>query len=59
MFYFETFRISLNPSSVKKIKQHLAMSAIQTHNLCDARKDSLMQMTSKAKTKTDSDQWRF
>jgi len=31
MFYFETFRIILNPSSVKKIKQHLAMSAIQNH----------------------------
>jgi len=31
MFYFETFRIILNPSSVKKLKQHLAMSAIQNH----------------------------
>jgi len=31
MFYFETFGIILNPSSVKKIKQHLAMSAIQNH----------------------------
>jgi len=31
MFYFETFRIILNPSSVKKIKQILAMSAIQNH----------------------------
>ena len=31
MFYFETFRIILNPSSVKKVKQHLAMSAIQNH----------------------------
>jgi len=29
MFYFETFRIIINPSSVKKIKQHLAMSSIQ------------------------------
>ena len=29
MFYFETFRIILNPSSDKKIKQQLAMSAIQ------------------------------
>jgi len=29
MFYFETFWIILNPSSVKKIKQHLVMSAIQ------------------------------
>jgi len=29
MFYFGTFRIILNPSSVKKIKQHLAMLAIQ------------------------------
>jgi len=29
MFYFETFQYVLNPSSVKKIKQHLAMSAIQ------------------------------
>jgi len=32
MFYFETFRIILNPSSVIKIKQHLAMSAIKHHN---------------------------
>jgi len=45
MFYFETFRIILNPSSVKKIKQHLAMSAIQNHKAlwrkkrqcCDAK----------------------
>ena len=29
MFYFETFRIIPNPSSVNKIKQHLAMLAIQ------------------------------
>jgi len=26
MFYFETFRIIVNASSVKKIKQHVAMS---------------------------------
>jgi len=31
MFYFETFRIILNPSSVQKITQLLAMSAIQNH----------------------------
>jgi len=31
MFCFGTFRITLNPSSVKKIKQHLAMSAIQNN----------------------------
>jgi len=31
VFYFETFRIILNPSSVKKLKQHLAMSAIPNH----------------------------
>jgi len=45
MFYFETFGIILNPSSVKKIKQHLAMSAIQNHKalwrkkrqFCDAK----------------------
>jgi len=45
MFYFETFRIILNPSSVKKIKQNLAMSAIQNHKAlwckkrqyCDAK----------------------
>ena len=45
MFYFETFRIILNPSSVKKLKQLLAMSAIQNHNAlwrkkrqcCDAK----------------------
>jgi len=29
MFYFEMFRIVLYASSVKKIKQHLAMLAIQ------------------------------
>jgi len=29
MFYFETFRIIPNPSSVNKIKQRLAMLAIQ------------------------------
>jgi len=29
MLFFETFRIILNPSSVQKIKQHLAMLAIQ------------------------------
>ena len=28
-FYFETFRIIINPSSVKKIKQHLAMLSVQ------------------------------
>jgi len=49
MFYFETFQIILNLSSVKKIKQHLAMSAIQNHRLCDARKDNaVMQKTSNA-----------
>jgi len=32
MFYFETFRIILNPSAVKKIKQHLGMLAIQNQN---------------------------
>jgi len=31
MFYFETFWTILNPSSVKKIKQHLAMLLIQNH----------------------------
>jgi len=29
MFYFETFWIIFNTSSIKKIKQHLTMSAIQ------------------------------
>jgi len=45
MFYFETFQIILNPSSIKKIKQHLAVSAIQNHKplrrkkreCCDAK----------------------
>jgi len=31
MFYFETFRIILNPPTVKKLKQLLAMSAVQNH----------------------------
>jgi len=45
MFYFETYGIYLNPSSVKKLKQHMAMSAIQNHKAlwrkkrqcCDAK----------------------
>jgi len=38
MFYFETFRIIINPSSVKKIKQHLAMSPIQNHKALRRKK---------------------
>ena len=45
MFYFEMFWIILNPSSIKKMKQHLAMLAIQNHKAlwrkkrqcCDAK----------------------
>jgi len=48
-FYFETFRIILNPSSVKKIKQHLARLAIQTKRLCGARNNGETQKTSKTK----------
>jgi len=49
MFYLETFRIILNPSSVKKLKQHLAMSAIKTIRLFDPRNDSAVtQKTSNA-----------
>jgi len=47
--YFETFGIIRNPSSVKKIKQQLAMLAIQTKRLCDARNNGVTQQTSKIK----------
>jgi len=41
MFSFETFRIILSPSSVKKIKQQCQQFKIK--RLCDARKDSVSQ----------------
>jgi len=49
MFYFETFRIILNPSSVKKIKQQLAILAIPTKRLCGTRNTGVTQKTSKTK----------
>jgi len=48
MFCFETLRIVLNPSSVKKMKQHLAMSAIKKQKVL-LRKVNVTQKTLKAK----------
>jgi len=55
MFYFVTFRIIRNPSSVKKIKQDLAMSAIQNHKaLWGTKWQSLDAKDVKRKPKTAS-----
>jgi len=54
MFYFETFRIILNPSSDKKIKQQLAMSAIQNQKALWHKKSQCEAKDVKRKTKTAS-----
>jgi len=51
MFYFETFRIILNPSSVKKQSNNWQCYQFKTKRLCDARNKSVMQKTSKAKSR--------
>jgi len=51
-FYFETFWIILTPSSVKKIKQHLAMLAIQNQKTLWRKKWQCDAKDVKCKTKT-------
>jgi len=49
MFYFETFQIILNPSSIKKMKHTRQCQQFKTKRFCDARKVSVTQKMPKDK----------